>query len=118
MPETRHVINEKTLALMKPSAYLINTARGGLVCEADLEEALRNKKIAGAALDVFEKEPPGKTPLLELESVVATAHTAGVDCESMLEMAHMAARAVVALSRGQWPAEWIVNPEAKGRFHW
>src|SRR5205807_7662988 len=60
LPESRHVINRRSLALMKPTAFLINTARGGLVNEADLADALRSKRIAAAAIDVFEQEPPPK----------------------------------------------------------
>src|SRR5207244_11217438 len=58
--ESKYLINQRTLALMNPTAFLINTARGGLVCEADLVEALRARRLAGAALDVFEEEPPRK----------------------------------------------------------
>jgi D-3-phosphoglycerate dehydrogenase / 2-oxoglutarate reductase len=116
--ESRHLINRRTLALMKPTAYLINTARGGLVSEADLLEALRAGRLAGAGLDVFEEEPPGVTPLLELDNVVLTPHAAGVDVQSRDDMAESAARAIVALSRGEWPAEQVVNPEVRGRFRW
>ncbi len=116
--DCRYLINRKTLALMKPTAYLINTARGGLVCEADLLEALREQRIAGAALDVFEEEPPGTSPLFAFDNVLLTPHVAGIDVQSRLDMALQAAQAVVALSRGQWPAEQIVNPEARGKFRW
>jgi D-3-phosphoglycerate dehydrogenase len=116
--ETKYVINKKSLALMKPTAFLINTARGGLVCEADLLEVLRNKKIAGAALDVFENEPPGHNPIFELDNVVLTPHAAGVDIKSRDEMCMSAAQAIVSLSRGEWPAEKIVNPEVKAKFKW
>jgi D-3-phosphoglycerate dehydrogenase len=117
-PESKHLINRRTLALMKPTAILINTARGGLVCEADLLEALKSGRIAGAALDVFEQEPPGKNPLFELDNVVLTAHTAGVDLQSRDDMAYAAARAIVRLSRGEWPAEQVVNPVVRERFRW
>jgi phosphoglycerate dehydrogenase-like enzyme len=117
--ETRHLINRRTLALMKPTAFLINTARGGMVCEADLVEALRTGKLAGAGLDVFEKEPTDKdNPLFQLDNIVVTPHVAGGDTRSRDEMALAAARAIVALSRGEWPAEQIVNPDVKTKFRW
>jgi D-3-phosphoglycerate dehydrogenase len=117
LPESRYMINRETLALMKPTAFLINTARGGLVNENDLVEALRNKRIAGAALDVFEQEPPVKDhPLFGFDNVVLTPHAAGVDLQSRDEMALSAARAIVALSKGEWPAEQIVNPEVRAKF--
>src|SRR5262249_33744563 len=68
LPESKQFINSRTLGLMKPTAYLINTARGGVVNEPDLYEALKNKRIAGAGLDVFEEEPPGANPLLTLDN--------------------------------------------------
>lgn len=117
-PESRHLINQRTLALMKPTAFLVNTARGGLVCEADLYEALKAKRIAGAALDVFEHEPPGMIPLFELDNIVVTPHQAGVDTQSRDDMALSAAQAIVDLMRGQWPAEKVVNQEVRTRFRW
>jgi D-3-phosphoglycerate dehydrogenase len=117
-PESRHMVNRKTLGLMKPSAFLINTARGGMVCEADLLAALRDKRIAGAGLDVFEQEPPGNHPLFQFDNVVLTPHAAGGDLRSRDDMAAAAARAIVSLSRGEWPAEQIVNPEVRARFKW
>ena len=115
---TRHVINRRTLALMKPTAFLVNTARGALVCEADLLEALRGGRLAGAGLDVFEEEPPGKNPLFELDNVVLTPHAAGTDVKSRDDMALSAAQAIVSVSRGEWPAEKVVNPEVKTSFRW
>ena len=117
--ESKHLINKKTLALMKPTAFLINTARGGLVCEADLLEALKNKKIAGAGLDVFEEEPAAASnPLFGFENVVLTPHAAGVDLQSRDDMALAACRSIVALKKGEWPAEQIVNPEVRTKFKW
>jgi D-3-phosphoglycerate dehydrogenase len=116
--ESKHLINKTTLARMKPTAFLVNTARGGLVCEADLYEALRAKRLAGAALDVFEEEPPGKSPLFQLDNVVVTPHAAGVDIQSRDDMALSAAEAIVSLSRGEWPAEKVVNPEVRTKFQW
>ncbi len=118
-PQSKHLINKKTLALMKPTAFLINTARGGLVNEPDLVEALRTKKIAGAGLDVFEQEPvPQDHPLLSMDNVVVTPHAAGVDLQSRDDMAVSAARAIIALKRGDWPADQVVNPEVKAKFRW
>ena len=74
-PDTRHLINKDTLALMKPTAFLINTARGGLIDEPALIEALKNKQIAGAGLDVQETEPPAAdNPLYEMDNVILTPH--------------------------------------------
>ena len=118
-PQSRHIINRKTLALMKPSSFLINTARGGLVNEAELLEALTSGKIAGAGLDVFEDEPPRLDhPFFKLKNVVLTPHAAGVDVQSRDDMAFSAARAIIDLSRGTWPAEKVVNPEVKAKFRW
>ena len=88
-PLTRNLIRRETLELMKPTAFVINTSRGGVVHEADLYEALKTKRIAGAALDVFEKEPPGANPLFTLDNVILTAHTAGVDRKSREDMARV-----------------------------
>jgi phosphoglycerate dehydrogenase-like enzyme len=118
-PQTRHLINRDTLSQMKPDAVLVNTSRGGLICEADLIPALRDKKIGGAVLDVFEQEPlPPDHPLRGLENVVLTPHAAGVDILSLGDMARSAAEAVASLRRGEWPAEKVVNPEARGAFRW
>jgi D-3-phosphoglycerate dehydrogenase / 2-oxoglutarate reductase len=115
---SRQMINKRTLSLMKKTAFLVNTARGGLVNEHDLAEALRAGTIAGAALDVFEKEPPVDSPLPGLENVLLTPHEAGIDRKSLQDMALSASQAVVDISRGNWPAEKIVNPEVKERFRW
>jgi len=117
-PQSKYLINRKTLALMKPTAFLINTARGSLVCEADLVAALNDKKLAGAGLDVFENEPPGANPLFSFDNVIATAHNAGVDLQSMDDMAVSCARSIVALGRGEWPAEAVVNPEVRPQLSW
>ncbi|MBN9122560.1 MAG: phosphoglycerate dehydrogenase [Planctomycetes bacterium] len=119
MASTKHVINRDTIARLKPGAVLVNTSRGGLVCEADLVAALREGKLAGAALDVFEEEPtPADNPLRFLPNVVLTPHSAGVDVRSLEDMARSAAEAIASLRRGEWPAEKVVNPEVRGVFRW
>jgi phosphoglycerate dehydrogenase-like enzyme len=116
--ESRSLIDCSFFGRMKPTAFLINTARGGVVNEADLVTALREKRIAGAGLDVFELEPPGASPVTQLDNVVLTAHTAGVDAQSGEDMAALAARTIVQLSRGEWPVGLVVNPAVRERFRW
>jgi D-3-phosphoglycerate dehydrogenase len=119
MEGTFKLINAQRLKLMKPTAFLINTARGAVVDEHALYEALRDKQIAGAGLDVFEEEPPRPdNPILKLDNVVMTAHTAGVDTQSRDDMARKAAECIAALAHGEWPADCIVNPEVKDKFRW
>jgi len=116
---TRHVINRDTIARMKPGAVLVNTSRGGLVCEASLVAALRAGAIGGAALDVFEDEPtPSNNPLRTLPNVILTPHAAGVDVRSLEDMARSAAAAVAALRSGVWPEEKVVNPDVRSAFRW
>ena len=108
-PETNRMINAKTLAMMKPTAFLINASRGDVVDETDLEAALRQKKILGAGLDVYEVEPPIGSPLLDLDNVVLTAHTAGIDERARDNMTRVAAEAIARLLRGERPTEWMVS---------
>jgi phosphoglycerate dehydrogenase-like enzyme len=116
--ETANMINRGTLALMKPAAFLINTSRGGVVCELDLMQALQQGVIAGAGLDVFENEPVRDHRLFALDNVVLTPHTAGSDLRSREDMAMSAAESVLALSRGQWPIDRVANPEVRPQFRW
>ncbi len=115
-PETRHLICTRTLELMKPTAYFVNTSRGGVVNEAELLAGLQAKRIAGAALDVLDVEPPGGNPLTALENVIFTAHTAGVDMQSRHDMASAAATAIKRMLAGEWLDEWVVNPAVKSRW--
>lgn len=92
MEETKKVINTKTLAMMKRSAYLINTSRGELVDEGALCEFLTSGLIAGAASDVFSKEPPGEHPLLKLDNFILTSHIGAYTAEANQRMAEVSAR--------------------------
>jgi D-3-phosphoglycerate dehydrogenase len=110
--ETSHLIDEKALSLMKPTAFLINTARGGLIDEKALIKALQEKKIAGAGLDVFEQEPLKESPLRELDNVVLTSHIAGYSIESTQASGRMAAQNVVTVLQGGRPdLACVVNPQ-------
>ena len=109
LPETRGLFNAKTFSQMKPTSFLINTARGLVVDEAALVDALESKKIAGAALDVYEKEPL-INPGLKRPNVVLAPHIASASLETRTKMSCMAAENVVALFRGRRPPN-ILNPE-------
>jgi D-3-phosphoglycerate dehydrogenase / 2-oxoglutarate reductase len=116
---TRGLFDKAVFARMKPGSILINTARGGLVVEPDLVEALRSGHLAGAGLDVFDREPPPSDhPLWALPNVVLTSHMAGVDEQAMADMAEMAARCLVDLHQGRWPAQCVVNPEVAPDWRW
>lgn len=101
--ETRAMIGEVELRAMKPSAYLINTARGGLLNESALYKALHEKWIAGAALDVFIEEPPLGNPLLGLENIVVTPHVGAHTQEAIERMGVMAAQNVIQTLQGGQP---------------
>jgi phosphoglycerate dehydrogenase-like enzyme len=106
---TTRLICRETLALMKRGVVLLNTARGILVDEAALCEALRSGAVAAAGLDVFVSEPPLHSPLLSAPNVVLSPHVAGIDEQSLNDMAQMAAQTIVDLYAGRWPAERLVN---------
>jgi len=110
-PETQHAIGAPELAEMKPSAFLINTARGSVVDEEALVQALQAKKIAGAGLDVFEQEPKVHPGLVTLPNVVLMPHVGSATGETRLAMAMRAAENLIALLDGRRPRD-VVNPEA------
>jgi glyoxylate reductase len=110
-PESRHLIGDAELALMKPTAFLVNVARGPVVDEAALVEALRSGRIAGAGLDVFEDEPKVHPDLLELENLALTPHIGSASRATRRRMATRAAENCVAALEGRRPPN-LVNPEA------
>ena len=101
LPETRHLIDKKSLARMKRSAYLINTARGPVVDEAALAWALQHHLLAGAALDVYENEPAVHPELLMLDNVLLVPHLASATTETRTAMADLAAENVLAVLAGR-----------------
>ena len=101
--ETRHLIGQPELARMKRTGYLINTTRGPVVDEAALAWALKNRLIAGAALDVYEREPHVHSDLLDLENVVLAPHLGSATTETRTAMADLAARNVIAVLAGEPP---------------
>jgi D-3-phosphoglycerate dehydrogenase / 2-oxoglutarate reductase len=121
-PETRYLIDRTKLARMKPTAVVINTARGAIIDESALVDALQHKRIAGAALDVFEgidvfalPGKPASHPLMELDNVILTPHCAGSSVESTLDSKVRGARNAAAVLAGKWPAA-VVNPGVRPRF--
>jgi glyoxylate reductase len=102
-PETRHLIDQAALARMKRTAYLVNTSRGPVVDESALAWALRNRMIAGAALDVYETEPLAQSELMALENIVLAPHIGSATIETRLAMAELAVSNVLAVLSGQPP---------------
>ncbi len=103
LPDTRHLISKENLEKMKPTAYLINTSRGPVVDEAALVDALENRKIAGAALDVYENEPKVHPGLIPRKDVILAPHMASASVDTRTRMAVMAANNVVAMFDGRRP---------------
>ncbi len=110
---TRHLIDDRALRLMQPHAVLVNTSRGGVVDEVALLRALTDGVIAGAALDVFEVEPPHDSPLLALPNVVVSPHVGGLSTSSVEEMTRRSTAAVIAVLEGRVP-DGLVNPGILG----
>lgn len=108
LPETRHLINGDRLAQMKKTAYLINTSRGAIIDEKALVEALKNRVIRGAGLDVFEFEPDLTADLAKLDNVILTPHIASATEETRGKMAQMASQAIIDVLEGREPQNRVV----------
>jgi D-3-phosphoglycerate dehydrogenase len=109
--ETRNMIGARELEKMQPGSFLINTARGGIVDESALADALQRKHLAGAGIDAWKQEPPSlEHPLLQFDNFIATFHTAGVTVDSRIAMAQWNAEQVADILRGKRPPR-LVNPE-------
>jgi D-3-phosphoglycerate dehydrogenase / 2-oxoglutarate reductase len=116
--DTRKLIGARELGWMKPDAFIVNTSRGGVIDETALIQGLKEKKIAGASLDVFAHEPPEKeSPLKELDNVILSPHTAGLTRECVQRMAFGAAQAILDLHQGKKPGG-AVNPEVFAHPRW
>jgi D-3-phosphoglycerate dehydrogenase len=111
--ETRGMINEQRIGTMKDSAFIINCARGGIVDEAALLEALKSGKLGGAALDVYEKEPPGPSELVNLPNVICTPHIAASTMDAQVAAGVTTAEQIMKVLKGEKP-DFIVNREILG----
>ena len=107
LDSTRHLINKERLAMMKKTAYLVNTSRGAIIDEQALVDALKSKMIKGAALDVFENEPQLATGLAELNNVVLTPHIASATEETRAKMSELAAQNIIEALEGRTPPNLI-----------
>ncbi|MBI2478302.1 MAG: phosphoglycerate dehydrogenase [Planctomycetia bacterium] len=117
--DTRGLFNAKAFARMKPGSIFLNTARGGLMVEADLYQALESGHLRAAGLDVFQQEPPSAdNPLFQLDNIVVSPHIAGADETSLVAMGVEAAECIASLYRGIWPDGAVVNDVLKGNFRW
>jgi len=117
-PATQKLIGARELGWMKPDAILVNTSRGGVIDEVALIQSLKEKKIAGAGLDVLAQEPPEpNNPLKELDNVILTPHIAGLTLECGIRVSVEAVKAFLDVSQGRKP-EGIVNPEVLTQPRW
>jgi phosphoglycerate dehydrogenase-like enzyme len=118
-PETQGLINRETLANMKRSAILVNTARGALIDEDALLDALSSGQLAGAGLDVLQQEPPSADhPLLQQDNVLFSPHAAGMDTQSHRDSCIMVANTLVHLHQGPWPVDCAVNLKGVTDWKW
>jgi D-3-phosphoglycerate dehydrogenase / 2-oxoglutarate reductase len=114
-PETVNMFDARRFGLMKPGAFIVNTARGGIINEAALFDALKSGHVAGAGLDVFEQEPtPADNPLLSLDAVISSPHMAGVTVEAIEAMAEATSRNILSVLDGAPNRENAINPEVFG----
>jgi D-3-phosphoglycerate dehydrogenase len=114
--ETRHMMGEKEFKIMKPSAYLVNTARGAVVDESALIRALQEKRIAGAGLDVFEKEPVDpQNPLLKMDNVIVLPHSASYSDAAFVRLRQSVGREAARVLSGKWPKN-VVNKTCRPKF--
>ncbi len=114
-PQTRHLLGAAEFAKMKPGAYLVNTARGPIIDEVALAEALASGRLGGAALDVMEVEPlPADSPLVGLNNTILTPHLASFSREASAQLYQMSAEIAASLLRNHW-VPTIVNPEARSQ---
>jgi len=107
-PETRHIINKDVMMKMKKTAILVNTSRGGLIDEDAAYELLKNNELGGLGLDAFEVEPPGNSPLFELDNVVVTPHTGAHTKEAADNMAYAAVKNLIDVLSGR-ECPFVVN---------
>ncbi|KYK24989.1 phosphoglycerate dehydrogenase [Thermoplasmatales archaeon SG8-52-4] len=107
IPKTHHIVNKEMISKMKPTANIINCSRGGTVDEKALYEALKNGKIAGAGIDVFENEPPKDSPLLTLDNVVLTPHIGANTYEGQIRAGTVCAEQIVKVLNGKDPDFWV-----------
>jgi D-3-phosphoglycerate dehydrogenase len=114
--ETRGLIGKKELSLMKSTAFIINTSRGEIIQESALVDGLKNNVIAGAGLDVFEKEPPDiQSPLFQLRDVIVTPHSAALTKDTVAELAAGAARNAIDVLDGEKPSYSVNWDEVRAK---
>ena len=116
--ETFHMLGEREFRLMKPTAFVINLARGPVIDELALIKALQEKRIAGCALDVFEQESiDPMNPLLKMDNVIVTPHNAGTSANSFAVLKRRLGEALGTILTGGWPTRDLYNPSVKETIH-